>query len=103
MAKLASWTKKKTGGQSRAELLESLAGDISVYYGYSIALANYFLTLFSPGEAIAFFEASEQKRPMTRKTFFFYKGILQFEPTCWQRDVAISPKFSSHVDVTLTR
>lgn len=35
------------------------------YYSYSEELTEYFLNLFKPEEAIAFFEANEQKRPIT--------------------------------------
>ncbi|KAF7456696.1 NOL1/NOP2/sun family protein [Cryptosporidium felis] len=53
---------------SRSELLAKLADDVSILYGYNDELANYILTLFSPKEALEFFEANENKRPLTIRT-----------------------------------
>lgn len=60
--------KSKITGISRSDLLNQLSKDVSVYYGYSAALADYFLQLFKPAEAIAFFEAAEIPRPVTLRT-----------------------------------
>lgn len=53
---------------SRSELLAKLADDISIIYGYNTELTNYILNLFSPREALNFFEANENKRPLTIRT-----------------------------------
>ncbi|WFD30638.1 25S rRNA (cytosine(2870)-C(5))-methyltransferase [Malassezia sp. CBS 17886] len=52
-------------GRSRADYLERFAKDVQSYYGYNDFLTNMFLELFSPTEAIAFFEANEVPRPVT--------------------------------------
>ncbi|KAL8437500.1 hypothetical protein ACSSS7_000882 [Eimeria intestinalis] len=54
--------------KSRHELLELLRDDVVHYYQYSPELAEYFLQLFSPAQALAFFEANEQRRPLTLRT-----------------------------------
>lgn len=57
-----------TKRKSRQELMELLRDDIVHYYQYSPELAEYFLQLFSPTQALAFFEANEQRRPLTIRT-----------------------------------
>lgn len=52
-------------GRSRADYMDRLAKDVQTYYGYNEFLTNMFLELFSPEEAIAFFEANEVPRPVT--------------------------------------
>ncbi|OII73220.1 RNA methylase [Cryptosporidium ubiquitum] len=53
---------------SRSELMAKLADDVSILYGYNTELTNYILSLFSPKEALDFFEANENKRPLTIRT-----------------------------------
>ncbi|WFD27732.1 25S rRNA (cytosine(2870)-C(5))-methyltransferase [Malassezia nana] len=52
-------------GRSRADYMDRLSKDVQTYYGYNEFLTNMFLELFSPEEAIAFFEANEVPRPVT--------------------------------------
>lgn len=52
-------------GRSRTEYVEQLLDDIAEYYGYSRYLAEKLYNLFSPAEAIEFFEANEVSRPVT--------------------------------------
>ncbi|PWN37940.1 NOL1/NOP2/sun family putative RNA met [Meira miltonrushii] len=52
-------------GPSRSEYTEQLLRDICNYYGYNRFLAEKFFELFSPTEALAFFEANETPRPVT--------------------------------------
>ncbi|KAH8739100.1 hypothetical protein FG386_000967 [Cryptosporidium ryanae] len=54
--------------KSRSELMLKLVDDISILYGYNLELTNYILNLFSPREALQFFEANETKRPLTIRT-----------------------------------
>ncbi|KAH7649443.1 nucleoprotein [Cryptosporidium bovis] len=53
---------------SRSELMLKLVDDISLLYGYNLELTHYILNLFSPKEALQFFEANETKRPLTIRT-----------------------------------
>jgi len=50
--------------RSRAEYVECLAHDFSDFYGYNRELVDLFLQLFSPTEALEFFEANETPRPV---------------------------------------
>ncbi|KAA8912928.1 hypothetical protein TRICI_003310 [Trichomonascus ciferrii] len=52
-------------GRSRSEYVDQLLEDVSEYYGYSPFLAEKLFNLFSPEEAIEFFEANEVVRPVT--------------------------------------
>lgn len=52
-------------GKSRAEYVAQLLRDICAYYGYNEFLAEKLFNLFTPSEAIEFFEANEVPRPVT--------------------------------------
>ena len=54
-----------TDGRSRSEYVEQLLSDICTFYGYNAFLAEKLFELFSPAEAIEFFEANETPRPIT--------------------------------------
>ncbi|PFH32196.1 NOL1/NOP2/sun family protein [Besnoitia besnoiti] len=68
--------RKRAGGDERGgggmvtrqQLMERLAADVVTYYQYRPELAAYFLQLFKPQEAHAFFEANEESRPTTLRT-----------------------------------
>ncbi|PHJ16274.1 nol1 nop2 sun family protein [Cystoisospora suis] len=53
---------------TRRQLVEQLTADVVTYYQYRPELAEYFLQLFRPAEAYAFFEANEENRPITLRT-----------------------------------
>jgi 25S rRNA (cytosine2870-C5)-methyltransferase len=55
-------------GRSRSEYTSQVLRDICTYYGYSIFLAEKLYKLFSPREALAFFEANETPRPIVIRT-----------------------------------
>mmetsp|Transcript_5422 Transcript_5422/g.13350 ORF Transcript_5422/g.13350 Transcript_5422/m.13350 type:complete len:641 (-) Transcript_5422:132-2054(-) len=69
-ALLSNWRKAKQLGdkRTREEVLSGLVGDCSTYFGYSEELAEYFLRMFAPEQAIQFFEANEKSRPLTIRT-----------------------------------
>lgn len=52
-------------GKSRNEYISQLLKDICSYYGYNEYLAEKLFNLFTPSEAIEFFEANEVPRPVT--------------------------------------
>lgn len=58
-------SKGMKSGRSRSEYTEQLLDDICNYYGYNRFLAEKFFELFSPAEALEFFEANETPRPVT--------------------------------------
>lgn len=55
-------------GRSRSEYIDQLIQDICDYFGYTPFLAEKLFNLFSPSEAIEFFEANEIHRPVTIRT-----------------------------------
>lgn len=55
-------------GRSRSEYIDQLISDICDYFGYTPFLAEKLFNLFSPSEAIEFFEANEIHRPVTIRT-----------------------------------
>ncbi|ODQ46217.1 hypothetical protein PICMEDRAFT_16129 [Pichia membranifaciens NRRL Y-2026] len=55
-------------GRSRSEHVDQLINDICDYFGYTPFLAEKLFNLFSPSEAIEFFEANEIHRPVTIRT-----------------------------------
>ena len=55
-------------GRSRAEYVDRLLKDICEYFGYTPLLAEKLFNLFSPSEALEFFEANEVARPITIRT-----------------------------------
>jgi ribosomal RNA methyltransferase Nop2 len=55
-------------GRSRSEYVDQLIQDICDYFGYTPFLAEKLFNLFSPNEAIEFFEANEIHRPVTIRT-----------------------------------
>lgn len=52
-------------GRSRVDYTDRLLKDIQTYYGYNEFLAEMLFNLFSPAEAIEFFEANETPRPVS--------------------------------------
>lgn len=55
-------------GRSRSEYTAQLIADICGYFGYLEFLAEKLFHLFSPAEAMEFFEANEIARPVTIRT-----------------------------------
>ncbi|CDR94108.1 nucleolar protein-like protein with NOL1/NOP2/sun family putative RNA methylase domain [Babesia bigemina] len=65
---LSNWSSASKSGvvtKKRGAYMRELREMVSAYYGYSDELAEYFLQLFSPTEAIQLFEANERPLPMT--------------------------------------
>lgn len=62
---LSNFKKLAVDGRSRSEYVEQLLADICTYYGYNAFLAEKLFELFTPAEAIEFFEANETPRPVT--------------------------------------
>ncbi|KAK9456652.1 NOL1/NOP2/sun family-domain-containing protein [Dipodascopsis uninucleata] len=65
---LDDFKKQAEKGRSRADYVQQLISDIANYYGYTEYLAEKLFDLFSPREAIEFFEANEVPRPITIRT-----------------------------------
>lgn len=65
---LGNFKELRDPSKSRQDYLDRLLKDITTYYGYSEFLAEKLFNLFSPAEAIEFFEANEVPRPVTIRT-----------------------------------
>ncbi|EIM23617.1 NOL1/NOP2/sun family putative RNA met [Wallemia mellicola CBS 633.66] len=62
---LGDFRRFKAANRSRADYTQQLIADISSYYGYTPFLAEKLFSMFSPDEAVAFFDANETPRPVT--------------------------------------
>ncbi|THW63247.1 NOL1/NOP2/sun family putative RNA met [Aureobasidium pullulans] len=65
---LTSFKELSDPSRSRADYINSLLNDICAYYGYSRFLAEKLWRLFTPQEALAFFDANETPRPLVIRT-----------------------------------
>ena len=65
---LSNFTELRNPDISRSQYISILLQDICLYYGYSEYLATKLFQLFSPAEAVQFFEASQVQRPVTVRT-----------------------------------
>ncbi|KAK9472887.1 NOL1/NOP2/sun family-domain-containing protein [Dipodascopsis tothii] len=65
---LDDFAKLAEAGRSRADYVDQLISDIANYYSYSPYMARKLFELFSPREALEFFEANEVPRPVTIRT-----------------------------------
>eukprot|EP01096_Ripella_sp_DP13-Kostka_P013498 TRINITY_DN586_c0_g2_i1.p1 TRINITY_DN586_c0_g2~~TRINITY_DN586_c0_g2_i1.p1 ORF type:complete len:745 (-),score=459.54 TRINITY_DN586_c0_g2_i1:25-2208(-) len=62
---LGAFNKLKEEGKTRSDYLKRLREDIAVYYNYNKYLVFLILDIFSPAEALEFFESNEVPRPIT--------------------------------------
>ncbi|KAI5200067.1 hypothetical protein AUEXF2481DRAFT_3721 [Aureobasidium subglaciale EXF-2481] len=65
---LTSFKELSDPSRSRTDYINSLLNDICAYYGYSRFLAEKLWRLFTPQEALAFFDANETPRPLVIRT-----------------------------------
>ncbi|KAF1346617.1 NOL1/NOP2/sun family-domain-containing protein [Delphinella strobiligena] len=65
---LSSYKELADPNKSRADYTNQILTDICAYYGYSRFLAEKLWGLFSPQEALAFFDANETPRPLVIRT-----------------------------------
>ena len=96
---LSDFQNMKEPNRSRAEYLQQLISDIATFYGYSNYLAEKLFGLFSPTEAVAFFEANESPRPVTIRTNTLKTSRKQLAEDLLNRGINISPipgKWSKH-------
>ena len=77
--------------RSRADYTSQLEKDISLYYGYSPFLAQKLLSLFSPSEAFAFFEANETPRPLVLRTNTLRTSRRTLASSLINRGVVLEP------------
>ena len=65
---LADFKQRREPGRTRSEYVDQLGAFIAELYGYLPELIEYFLTMFSPAEALEFVEYSDKNRPMVIRT-----------------------------------
>ena len=65
---LAEFKARREPGRARSEYIERLGNFIAELYGYLPELVAYFLTMFSPAEALEFIDYSDKPRPMVIRT-----------------------------------
>ncbi|SCW01998.1 LAFE_0E11892g1_1 [Lachancea fermentati] len=78
-------------GRSRSEYTDRLLKDICQYFGYSSFLAEKLFNLFSPTEALEFFEANETPRPITIRTNTLKTRRRDLAQTLVNRGVNLQP------------
>ncbi|CAI5755954.1 unnamed protein product [Candida verbasci] len=78
-------------GKSRTEYTTRLIQDICDYFGYSEFLAEKLFNLFSPSEAMEFFEANEIARPITIRTNTLKTRRRDLAQTLVNRGVNLQP------------
>ncbi|SCV05439.1 LANO_0H07514g1_1 [Lachancea nothofagi CBS 11611] len=78
-------------GRSRSEYVDRLIKDICEYFGYSPFLADKLFNLFSPTEALEFFEANEVARPITIRTNSLKTRRRDLAQTLVNRGVNLQP------------
>lgn len=62
---MSDFRSRREADRPRSDYTECLAQDFADYYGYNRELVDVFMQLFSPAEAVQFFEANEAPRPVT--------------------------------------
>lgn len=78
-------------GKSRADYISRFIKDICEYFGYSEFLAEKLFDLFSPAEAMEFFEANEVARPITIRTNTLKTRRRDLAQTLVNRGVNLQP------------
>ncbi|PVH16239.1 uncharacterized protein CXQ87_004110 [Candidozyma duobushaemuli] len=78
-------------GKSRADYTSRFLKDICEYFGYSEFLAEKLFDLFSPAEAMEFFEANEVARPVTIRTNTLKARRRDLAQTLVNRGVNLQP------------
>lgn len=78
-------------GKSRADYTARLLKDICEYFGYTEFLAEKLFNLFSPSEAMEFFEANEIARPVTIRTNTLKTRRRELAQTLVNRGVNLQP------------
>ena len=88
---LAEFHQRREPGRSRQEYLDRLSGFVAELYGYLPELVEYFLTLFSPAEALEFIIASDRPRPLTIRTNTLKTRRKDLAAALIKRGVSLDP------------
>ncbi|RLN06414.1 hypothetical protein BBI17_003184 [Phytophthora kernoviae] len=88
---LSQFSARREPGRSRVDYMESLAKDLSGYFGYNRELIDMFLKMFSPAECVEFVEANEQPRPLVIRTNTLKARRRDLAQALIQRGVNLDP------------
>lgn len=88
---LTSFSELAEAGKSRADYIDQLMEDVCTYYGYSRFLAEKLWHLFSPQEALAFFDANETPRPLVIRTNTLRTHRRELAHSLINRGVTLEP------------
>uniref|UniRef100_K3WHE3 SAM-dependent MTase RsmB/NOP-type domain-containing protein n=1 Tax=Globisporangium ultimum (strain ATCC 200006 / CBS 805.95 / DAOM BR144) TaxID=431595 RepID=K3WHE3_GLOUD len=88
---LAQFKDRREPGRSRIDYVETLAKDISNYFGYNRELIDMFMKMFSPAECLEFVEANEQPRPLVIRTNTLKTRRRDLAQALIQRGVNLDP------------
>lgn len=88
---LGDFSKLADKSKSRADYTSMLLSEICLYYGYTPYLAEKLLSLFTPLEAFAFFEANESPRPVVLRTNTLRTNRRSLAQALINRGVVLEP------------
>jgi ribosomal RNA methyltransferase Nop2 len=100
---LADFNQRREPGRSRKEYVDQLGLFIAELYGYLPELVEYFLTMFSPSEALEFIDYSDKPRPMVIRTNTLKTRRKDLALALMKRGVSLDPLASwSKVGLKIT-
>lgn len=88
---LAEFKKRREPERSRKEYVDQLGLFIAELYGYLPELIEYFLTMFSPSEALEFVDYSDKHRPMVIRTNTLKTRRKDLALALMKRGVSLDP------------
>jgi len=88
---LADFKKRRQPERSRNEYVDQLGLFIAELYGYLPELVEYFLTMFSPSEALEFVDYSDKVRPMVIRTNTLKTRRKDLALALMKRGVSLDP------------
>lgn len=88
---LADFKTRRESGRSRKEYVDQLGLFIAELYGYLPELIEYFLSMFSPSEALEFVDYSDKVRPMVIRTNTLKTRRKDLALALMKRGVSLDP------------
>jgi ribosomal RNA methyltransferase Nop2 len=88
---LAQFKQRREPGRTRSEYVDQLGLFIAEQYGYLPELVEYFLTMFSPAEALEFIEHSDKPRPLVIRTNTLKTRRKDLAMALMKRGVSLDP------------
>lgn len=88
---LADFKQRREPGRTRSEYVDQMGSFIAELYGYLPELIEYFLTMFSPAEALEFVDYSDKPRPMVIRTNTLKTRRKDLALALMKRGVSLDP------------